>query len=342
MRIAQLVSNLHSVNARANRPIYSLAGILTNGLVKKGNDVTLFGSSRSQTNAKLHGFPSSEIKTSELPENIFRHYMHSLISQCYQKANEFDIIHSHFSLLNLFYANFVDTPSVNSIHIPISEELKPVLRQYKDHNFISFSHSQRKQFPELNWIANIYHGVDTDLFTFNEKPEDYFLYIGRITEKKGVLYAIEAAKAAGVKLVIAGRSWQSGDYWHKNIEPFINDSSVRYVGEADLERKIELYRNAKGLLFPTQDDETFGLVMIEAMACGTPVIGWNNGAVPEVVQHGETGFVVSSVDEMVRAIKDIDTIERSACRQRVEKLFSIEKMVQGYLKVYQRIVNEKK
>ncbi|MFO0765150.1 MAG: glycosyltransferase family 4 protein, partial [Patescibacteria group bacterium] len=296
MRIAQLVSNLHSVDPRANRPIYSLAGILANGLVKKNNEVTLFGSSNSKTDAKLHGYPTADVKTAEIPESILRHYMHSLISQCYAKADEFDIIHSHFTLLNLFYAGFVKTPSVNCIHVPISEELKPILRQFKNNNFISYSLSQRKQFPELNWVANIYHGVDTSLFTYNENPDDYYLYIGRITEEKGIHHAIEAAKAAGVKLVIAGRSWKNGDYWHKNVEPHIDGDRIRYVGEADLERKIELFRNAKALLFPTQYDEVFGLVMIEAMSCGTPVIGWNSGAVPEVVQHGETGFVVSSVE----------------------------------------------
>lgn len=342
MRIAQLTSNVYPVSTRANQALYSHAGILSDALVDKGSEVTLFASSDSETKAKLHGFPPSDVLESDLPEVIRRHYTHSLISQCYGKAAEFDIIHSHFSLLSSFYSHLVKTPTVSSIHSPISAEMKPLLEQFKNNRYISFSLSQRKQLPGLNWVANIYHGIDTNLFAYNEEPEDYFLYIGRITEEKGIHYAIQAAKAAGVKLLIAGRSYATEGYWHKHLEPHIDGKNIRYVGEANLERKIELYQNAKALLFPTQYDEVFGLVMIEAMSCGTPVIGWNNGAVPEVVQHGETGFVVSSVEEMTRAINDIDAIERKACRERVEKLFSVEKMVQGYLKVYERIIKEGK
>lgn len=342
MRIAQLVSNLHPVNARSNHAIYSHTGILADAFVEKSQDVTLFASSDSETKAKLHGVPPEEIVQADLPEAIRRHYTHSLISQCYNKAAEFDIIHSHFTLLSSFYSNLVKTPTVCSIHSPITEDLKPIIEQFKNNRYISFSLSQRKQFPELNWVANIYHGIDTNLFAYNEEPEDYFLYIGRITEEKGIHYAIEAAKAAGVKLLIAGRTYATEGYWHKHLEPHIDGKNVRYVGEANLERKIELYRNAKGLLFPTQYDEVFGLVMIEAMSCGTPVIGWNKGSVPEVVQDGETGYVVNSVEEMTEAIKKIDKISRKACRERVERLFSVEKMVQGYLKVYHRIVKENK
>jgi glycosyltransferase involved in cell wall biosynthesis len=342
MRIAQLVSNLHDVNPRSNYAIYSHTGILSDSFVEHGNDVSLFASRHSITKAKLCGFPPADVAHKEMPEAIRRHYTHALISNCYQRAESFDIIHSHFTLLSSFYARLTKTPTVNSIHSPITEDIKPLLREYKDGKYISFSLSQRKQMPELNWVANIYHGIDTNLFNYNENPEDYFLYIGRITEEKGIHYAIEAAKAAGVKLIIAGRSYATEGYWHKHLEPHIDGVNVRYVGEANLERKIELFRNAKCLLFPTQYDEVFGLVMIEAMSCGTPVIGWNKGSVPEVVQHGETGFVVNSVEEMTSAIKDIDNISRKACRERVEKLFSVEKMVQGYLKVYDRIIKENK
>ena len=340
MRIAQLVSNLHPVNARSNHAIYSHAGILANAFVEKNQDVTLFASCESETKAKLHGVPPSDIVQADLPDSVRKHYTHSLISQCYNKANEFDIIHSHFTLLSSFYSNLVKTPTVSSIHSPITEDLKPIIEQYKNNRYISFSLSQRKQFPELNWVANIYHGIDTNLFSYNDKPDDYFLYLGRITEEKGIHYAIEAAKAAGVKLLIAGRSYATEGYWHTHLEPHIDGVNVSYVGEADLERKIELYRNAKGLLFPTQYDEVFGLVMIEAMSCGTPVIGWNKGSVPEVIQDKETGYLVNTVEEMTEAIKNIDKISRKACRDRVEKLFSVEKMVQGYLKVYHRIVKD--
>lgn len=342
MRIAQLVSNLHDVDARSNHAIYSHTGILADSFVDLGHDVTLYASSDSKTKADLKGFPPSDIAKTDLPEAIVRHYTHALISKCYESAEKVDIIHSHFTLLSSFYAKLTKTPTVNSIHSPITDDIKPLLREYKDGKYISFSLSQRKQMPELNWVANIYHGIDTSLFSFNAEPQDYFLYLGRITEEKGIHYAIEAAKKAGVNLIIAGRSYATEGYWHKHLEPHIDGVKIRYVGEANQERKIELFRNAKGLLFPTQYDEVFGLVMIEAMSCGTPVIGWDKGSVPEVIQHGETGFVVNSVDEMVEAIQKIETIDRAACRKRVETFFSIEKMVQGYLNVYAKIIKSGK
>ena len=187
-------------------------------------------------------------------------------------------------------------------------------------------------------MANIYHGVDTRLFAFNPEPKDYFLYLGRVTEEKGVHLAIEAAQAAGVRLKIAGGSYPSEGYWHKSIEQAINGESVRYMGEADETAKIELLRGAKALLFSTQFDEVFGLVMIEAMSCGTPVIAWRSGSVPEVVSDGKTGFIVDSVEGMTKAILDIDRISRAETRQRAVDFFSQQKMTQGYLRVYERVI----
>ncbi|MCA9346805.1 glycosyltransferase family 4 protein [Candidatus Saccharibacteria bacterium] len=342
MKIAQLVSNLYPVDPRSTKAIYSHTGELSDALAKQGHTVTVFGSADSKVKTLLHGYPSRSLALSSLPETAIRNHTHALISQCYSRASEFDIIHSHFSLLSSFYSNLVTTPTVSSVHTTITEELKPLLRQYKDNNYISFSLAQRKQLPELNWVANIYHGIDTNVFKFSNTPKDYLLCIGRLTEVKGIHLAIEAAKATNSKLVIAGKSYANEGYWQEHIEPHIDGTMISYVGEADLERKIELFQNAKGLLFPIQWDEVFGLVMIEAMSCGTPVIGWNRGSVPEVVQHGETGFVVSSTEEMIDAINNIDKINRKACRNRVERLFSVNKMVQGYNNVYHRIVQKNK
>jgi glycosyltransferase involved in cell wall biosynthesis len=338
MKIAQLTSNFHKVSPLSTQALYSHAAWLANGLVAKGNDVTLFGSGDSETAAKL--FSVSDKAVIEAPEEFRRNYLHLLISQCYKHAAQYDIIHSHFTLLSSFYSSFVDTPSLTSVHSPIDDHLKPFLNVYKDNNYVSFSLAQRRQMPELNWVANVYHGVDTKVFAYNETPKDYFLYLGRITEEKGVHYAIQAAKAAGVPLVIAGRSYPNEGYWHQQMEKSIDGESIRYVGEAGFQSKIELLRNARALLFPTQYDEVFGLVMIEAMACGTPVIAWNKGSVPEVIQDKHTGYVVKSVDDMVKAIQGIDKISRQACRQRAEMFFSIEKMVAGYEKVYMRLIEE--
>lgn len=340
MRIAQLTFDHQPVSARSNHAIFSHTGILTDAMADLGHEMHLFGSGDSNVNGTVHSVVDEASELRRIPQDLHKLYRHLLISKCYNYAEKLDIIHSHYTLVSSFYANLVDTPTVLSIHSPIRPEIKPILNKFRNNRYISFSLAQRRQMPELNWIANIYHGVDTKLFEYNEIPENYFFYIGRITEDKGVHLAIEAAKKADVKLVIAGRSYIDEGYWHNQIEPKIDGRQIVYVGEADLERKIELYRNAKALLFPTQYEEVFGLVMIEAMSCGTPVIGWDSGSVREVLRDGETGYVVNSVKEMVEAIKNIDKIDRKACRKRVEIYFSIKKMVSGYLKVYQRVIDE--
>lgn len=341
MRIAQLVSCLHSVSSTANNAIYSHVGALCDGLVGKGHEISLFAAGDSETKAQLTSvYPKSLNNSPEISERQRSLYFNLLISKCYENASNFDLIHTHFTLLSSFFRRLVVPPTVISIHSPIDEEIKPFLMEHKRARYISFSLAQRKQMPELNWCANVYHGVDTTKFAFNPTPSDYFLYLGRVTEDKGVHLAIEAAKKAGVKLIIAGRTYQNEGYWHTHIEKNIDGVNIRYIGEQNLEQKIGWLQNAKALLFPTQCEEVFGYTMIEAMSCGTPVIGWNNGAIPEVVKDGKTGFVVNSVDEIVKAIKNIDSISREETRKRAEQFFSVKKMVSGYQKVYQRIIDE--
>jgi len=340
MRIAQLTFDHQPVSANSNHAIFSHTGHLADHMTELGHEIHLFGAGDSQISGEVHSVIDKAEALRRLPKDLHKLYRHLLISKCYNFAKRVDIIHSHYTLMSSYYANLVDTPTVSSIHSPIRPEIKPVMKHFKNNRYISFSLAQRKQMPELNWIANIYHGVDTKLFAYNEIPQDYFFYIGRITEDKGVHLAIEAAQKANVKLIIAGRSYIDEGYWHNQIEPKIDGEQIIYVGEAGSERKIELYQNAKAVLFPTQYEEVFGLVMIEAMSCGTPVIGWDSGSVREVLKDGETGYVVSSVKDMVQAIRDIDTIKRSNCRKRAEIYFSVKKMVSGYLKVYQRVIDE--
>jgi glycosyltransferase involved in cell wall biosynthesis len=343
MKIAQLVSNLYSIPPRSLRAIYHLAGLLTDGLVEGRHDVTLFNVKNAQTLAKLDYV--TDIAVSKMPglsELAKRRYMQLLASKCYQRASEFDIIHSHFNLVGCYYAPLVKTPSVHTIHSPIAPDMMPIMENVARNNFISISLNQRKQMPKLNWIANIYHGVDTNHYTFNPNPEDYLLFLGRVTGQKGVHFAIEAAKATNSKLIISGKSYVSENYWHKEVEPHIDGVNIRYVGESDHNKKIEYLRNAKALLFPTHEQDPFGLVTIEAMACGTPVIGFDVAAVPEIVQDKKTGYLVKDVAGMVKAINKIEKIQRAACRERVEKFFSIEKMVKGYEKVYERVIEDAK
>lgn len=338
MHIAQLVSPLYPVVVGSTKAIYAHVGVLADMMIGAGHEVDLYAASDSTTKAKLHSISDMPLDRQTIPADIQRHYMSALISDCYKQADQFDLIHSHLTLLSSFYADLTKTPTLISIHSPIREEIRPFLHRYKHLSYVSFSHSQRQQMPELNWIANIYHGIDTERFSFQSFPKDYFLYLGRVTEEKGVHYAIEAAKAAGVSLIIAGGSYPAEGYWHKKIEPEINGKTISYVGEANEEQKIELLQGARALLFPTQYDETFGLVMAEAMSCGTPVIGWRNGSVPEVISDGKTGYIVDSVEGMVKAIQSIHLISREATRHRAEVYFSQQKMCQGYMRVYERVI----
>jgi glycosyltransferase involved in cell wall biosynthesis len=343
MRISQLVSNLHPVKSGSTKAIYSHVAALTNAMVKSGHDVNLYASGDSQTKGVLHSVNEAALTIQNIPPDISRHYINSLISDCYEHSDQTDIIHSHFTLLSSFYAKLKPTvPTLISVHSPVRDEIRPFLSRYKDLSYVSFSHAQRKQMPELNWVANIYHGIDTKRFAFEPIPKDYFLYLGRVTEEKGIHLAIEAAEAANVPLIIAGGSYQNEGYWHTHIQPKINGKTIRYVGEADQDQKIELLQGAKALLFPTQYDETFGLVMAEAMSCGTPVIGWRNGSVPEVISDGRTGYIVDSIQQMVQAIQAIDKIDRKATRNRAKTYFSQQKMTQGYLRVYERMIEENK
>ena len=340
MRIAQLVSNFYPTRHNFNKAINSHVAWLTNGLVSRGHDVHLFASSDSQTKAKLHSDTIS-LYGQNLPEDIVRYHTLLGITKCYDYAQKnIDIVHSHFNLLSSFVSSTSPVPTVISIHSPITEKIRPLLQHFKNERYISFSLAQRKQMPELNWYANIYHGVDTNHFAYNGTPEDYFLYIGRITEEKGVHLAIEAAKKAGVKLRIAGGSYPGEGYWQKHIESHIDGENIRFFGEATFDSKVSLLGNAKALLFPIQWEEPFGYVMIEAMSCGTPIIGFDRGSVSEIVKHGQTGYVVTTVDEMVDAIKKIDSIDRKKVRQRAETFFSVEKMVKGYERVYKRVLED--
>ncbi len=340
MKIAQLTSNFYSSRPDVNMAIYSHAAWLANGLATHGNNVTFFGGADSVINGEVVSVVDKPTLQMDISDDIRKYYLHALISECFKRASEFDIIHTHLTLWPSFYSPLAKTPTVMSLHSPLPAEIKDLVQKYKDHYYVSFSLAQRKKMPELNWFANVYHGIDTQLFNFNPHPQDYFLYLGRVTEEKGVHLAIEAAEAAGVPLWIAGHSYPKEGYWHDQIEKKIDGKMIRYVGEANLQTKIELLQNAKGLLFPTQYDEVFGLVMIEAMSCGTPVIAWNKGSVPEVIKHGQTGYIVDSVKGMTDAIKSIDKISRETTRERAVKLFSTETMVSNYERMYVRIIED--
>ena len=342
MRIALLVSNYQTIPPKSSSAIYHQVYLLAEELVKRGHDVTLFAAGDSRTSARLVSVGKATSKDLSLGEFDKYRSMNLLASKCYSMANQFDIIHSHFNLIHTFYTGLVDTPTAVTVHTPIiDKKILKILKSSKNENYISLSRGQQKLYPGLNWVANVYHGLNIKKFKYQPKSGGYLLSLGRITKDKGVHTAIEAAKRTGNKIIIAGKSYGHEDYWHKEIAPLIDGVNIKYVGELDHREKIKYFRDAKAFLFPTETEEAFGLTMIEAMVCGTPVIAFKKGSVPEIVKNGKTGYTVKDLDGMVRAIKKIDKIKRIDCRERVEKYFTIDKMVTGYEKVYQRIIDNK-
>lgn len=327
------------------RILYSL----TEGLVHAGHDVTLYACGTSKTSAKL---------VSVYPRPLFRdnipwwNVMYPLlnITKAFRHAEEYDIIHMHLNQGSDFMAlplsEAIKNKVVFTLHFPYEFNTTwpgctEVFQKYKDRNFTSISNSQRKGGENLNWRATVYNGVDTKLYRLHPQPKDYFLWLGKFNPDKGAHEAIMAAKAAGIKLLVAGAidTLEKDDYMYytEQVKPLVDDKQIVYVGEVNDEKKNTLYGEARGFLNPIQWNEPFGLVMAESMATGTPVISYRNGAAPEVIKDGVTGFIVDTREQMVEAIKKIDTIDRAACRTRIEHHFSIEAMVQGYLKVYDQL-----
>ncbi|MDY9925954.1 glycosyltransferase [Methanosarcina sp.] len=317
-------------------PWESIVSLLTEGLIKRGIDVTLFATADSHTAAKLHAVcprPYEEDK-----DIITKVYECLHISELFERANEFDIIHNHFDYLPLTYSALVDTPVVTTIHGISSRKILPVYKKYNNRTFyVSISDACRCN--ELDYIATVRHGIKIESFHFNDKPQDYLLFLSRLHKDKGTREAIEVAKKTGRKLRIAGFIADQA-YFEKEVKPHIDNEQIIYEGHVDPERKKELLSNAYALLHMINYDEPFGLGVIEAMASGTPVIAMNRGSMPELISNGETGFLVNSVDEAAEAVQKVASISRKKCRENVEKRFSVDRMVDDYIKVYETILEK--
>jgi glycosyltransferase involved in cell wall biosynthesis len=303
-------------------------------LVAKGIDVTLFATADSITKGRLHAVCKGGYEEDRQIEPKVWECLH--ISELFEKADEFDLIHNHFDFLPLTYSQLVTTPVVTTIHGFSSPRILPIYEKYNGKVFyVAISESDRS--PDLNYIATIHHGIDLDDFTFVPEPEDSLLFFGRIHPDKGAKEAIEIARAAGKKLTMAGVI-QDETYFASEVKPHIDGDDVTYVGSVGPEQRDELLGKAFALLHPISFDEPFGLSIIEAMCCGTPVIAFNRGSMPELIMHGVNGFLVSHVEEAVESVKELCKIDRLACRRFVEENFSTERMVNDYLKVYEQIL----
>lgn len=333
MRIAILSPIAWRTPPRQYGPWELVASTIAEGLVAKGCDVTLFATCDSMTSGKLDGTCK---RPYEEDRNIDPKVWESLhISNLMEKADTFDIIHNHFDFLPLTYSRLIDTPMVTTIHGFSSEKIIPVYKKYNaTTTYISISDADRH--PDLKYYRTIYHGIDSEKFEFNERKEDYLLFYGRIHPDKGTLEAIEIAKRAGYPIKIAGLVQDQG-YFDTKIAPLLNEEDVTYLGNLEQSHGNKLLGRAKALLHPISFDEPFGLSVAEAMMCGTPVIAFDRGSMAELIDHGKSGFLVSSVPEAIDALKALKSLDPFYCRAYAMEKFSINKMLLEYINVYEDI-----
>jgi glycosyltransferase involved in cell wall biosynthesis len=307
---------------------------ITEGLASRGYDVTLYATQDSITCAQLRSIvPRPWSEDGKLDAKVWE-YLH--ISQLMEEADEFDLIHNNFDFMPLAYSRLIDTPMVTTVHGFSLDQFRLVYRKYGQNTyFVSISDADRD--PFLPYVRTVYNGINLDDFTFQATPDDYLAFVGRIHPDKGVHLAIQLAKAVNRRLIIGGII-QDQAYFDQAVKPHLNEDDIQFIGPVGPPERDDLLGKAVASLHLTTIPERFGLAMAESMACGTPVIGLDLGSVREVVDDGVTGFVAPNVEAATESVSRIETIDRSACRGRVERLFSVDAMVEGYLEVYGAIL----
>lgn len=341
MRIAQVAPLYESVPPRLYGGTERVVSYLTEELVRRGHDVTLFASGDSVTSATLvPGCERALWRDPECRETLPHHVR--LMELVFREARHFDVIHFHCDYLHFPLLRYHRTPTVTTLHGMIRRhDLLPLFQAYPEVPLVSISDDQRAPIPWANWQATVYHGLPIGLHTFREEPGDYLLFVGRISPEKRLDRAIEIACRSGRKLKVAAKIYdEDRGYYQDTIEPLLRASRsfVEFVGEVGGKAKDELIGNACALLFPIDWPEPFGLVMIEALACGTPVIAWRNGSVPEIIDEGRTGFIVDHIDDAVRAVGNAGHLSRAACRASFADRFDAACMASNYENVYQRLL----
>jgi glycosyltransferase involved in cell wall biosynthesis len=340
MRIAQVAPLYESVPPQLYGGTERVVSYLTEELVRLGHEVTLFASGDSQTTAKLVPACPRALWRDERCRETLPHHVR-LMELVFEDVSRFDIIHFHTDYLHFPLLRRHSCPNVTTLHGRMHlPDLLPLFDQYSEVPLVSISHDQRRPIPWANWQGMVYHGLPRGLHTCREGG-DYLAFLGRASPEKGLDRAIAIARQAGMKLKVAAKIYpEERDYFNTTLAPLLHEASdlVQFQGEVGGQDKDAFLGNAYAVLFPIDWPEPFGLVMIEAMACGTPVIGWHNGSVPEVIDEGVTGFVVHSVAEAVQAVSHVRTLDRQRIRAVFEERFDAARMAQDYLEVYRRLV----
>jgi glycosyltransferase involved in cell wall biosynthesis len=343
MRIAQIAPLWEQVPPPAYGGTELVVSLLTEELVRRGHEVTLFAAGDSQTSANLEPCSPQSLRSLGLsyqaPE--VQVYGTLQVKKVFERASEFDLIHSHVDLAAFPYVNFVKTPIVHTTHGIIPNYLEPLWRDACKQNFVSISDSQRRNDLQLNYAGTVYNGINTQIFPFFERPDEtpYLAFLGRMSPQKGPHLAIEIARRTGWRLKMAGKvDSVDCDFFERKVKPFIDGKQIEFLGEANHVQKCQLLGGAVATLFPITWSEPFGLVMAESMAVGTPVIAIALGSTQEIIEDGKTGFLCRDLAECMAVLERIRQIDRRACRDHIVANFSVTKMVDGYEAVYQKLL----
>ena len=339
MKIAQVAPLYESVPPKYYGGTERVVSYLTEELVRQGHDVTLFASGDSETKARLIAACRSSLRLDNHCQNQIAHHF-IMLERLFQRAAEFDIVHFHIDYLHFPLSRRELITHVTTLHGRLDiPDLVPLYQEFQDMPVISISNGQREPLPWANWQATVYHGLPVDMYRFREKPGNYLAFLGRVSPEKRVDRAIEIARRVGMPLKIAAKvDPVDRDYFESVISPLLSNSPVEFVGEISDGEKDEFLGNAYALLFPIDWPEPFGLVMIEAMACGTPVIAYRGGAVPEIMEQGHTGFIVHGVEDAVEAVRDVAQLSRKRCREVFEQRFTATRMAHDYVQQFERLI----
>ena len=341
MRIAQIAPLSESVPPRCYGGTERIVSSLTEELVRQGHEVTLFASGDSVTQATLVAGCERALRLDASTRDPLALHVAQL-AEVFRRAEAFDVLHFHTDYLHFLGLQHLPVAHLTTLHGRLDlRELPPLYRHFAEVPLVSISDAQRKPIPWANWQATVHHGLPVDGFRLNDRPGDYFAFLGRISPEKRVDRAIEIAVRLGRPLRIGAKIDRADQaYFDARIKPLLGHPLVEFLGEIGDGEKQDLIGNARALLFPIDWPEPFGIVMIEAMACGTPVIAFRHGSVPEVIDPGCTGFIVETIDEAVEAARRIDSLDRRACRQRFEERFTAARMAGNYLRVYGRLIDQ--
>jgi glycosyltransferase involved in cell wall biosynthesis len=340
MKIAQIAPLAESVPPRLYGGTERVVSYLTDELVRLGHDVTLFASGDSQTAARLVASAPRALRLDPRVQDPLPHHL-LMLERVRARAAEFDVLHFHVEHLHLPLFRPLAHKTVTTMHGRLDlPDIAPFYDEFDDMPLVSISESQRRPLPNARWLATVHHGLGAGVCPFNPAPRGrYLAFLGRVSPEKGLDRAIAIARRSGMRLRIAAKIDRGLDerHWRERIAPLIDGESVEFIGELDEVRKPAFLGNATALLFPIDWPEPFGLAMIEAMSCGTPVIAWPNGSVPEVVDHGVTGLVVGSVEEAAAAVEHAARLDRERVRLRFEERFSAARMARDYLAAYRSL-----